>query len=96
MAARLGRAPALEKRDGRDPVLYTGTTGSIPAEGSRSLAPGCPTRNERLRVRFPLGPPFWTYSRMVKALVLSDDQRLPNSSEQTFLDSDRVRLRNES
>ena len=34
MAARLGRALALEKRDGRDPVLYTGITGSIPAEGS--------------------------------------------------------------
>lgn len=38
MAARLGRAPALEKCDGRDPVLYTGHTGSIPAEGSPSLA----------------------------------------------------------
>jgi hypothetical protein len=37
-AARLGRAPALEKRDGRDPVLYPGSTGSIPAEGSSSLA----------------------------------------------------------
>ena len=66
MAARLGRAPALEKRDGRDPALYTGITGSIPAEGSSSLAVGCPTRNERIRVRIPLGPPFWAYSRMVR------------------------------
>ena len=44
---------------------------------------GCPTRTERLRVRIPLGPPLWAYSRMVRRSSCQTKRRLPHSSEQT-------------
>ena len=51
---------------------------------------GCPTRKERLRVRFPLGPPFWAYSRMVKALVIPDETMASALERTNYRDSDRA------